>query len=89
MLRNLFVLQIERTQHAVSLQPIGGAASSPFISSEPIPSLPGVTDEYDPLRPNDYEDYMKKRREQRNREREEERKLEIEERERYVQLLNM
>lgn len=40
--------------------------SSPFIPSEPVPSLTGVADEYDPLRPNDYEeeedDYEKPRK---------------------------
>lgn len=36
---------------------------SPFIASDPVPSLTGVKDEYNPLRPNDYEDMMKKRRE--------------------------
>lgn len=45
--------------------------SSPFIPSEPVPSLTGVADEYDPLRPNDYEDFVKKRKEQRHKEREE------------------
>lgn len=36
---------------------------SPFIASDPVPSLTGVKDEYNPLRPNDYEDMMKKKRE--------------------------
>lgn len=30
-----------------------------------------MADEYDPLRPNDYEDFVKKRKEQRHKEREE------------------
>ncbi|CAH1785008.1 unnamed protein product, partial [Owenia fusiformis] len=55
-------------------------AASPFIPQES--SLTGVLDEYDPLRPNEYEDFIKKRREVRQREREREREREIEERER-------
>ncbi|XP_064605409.1 splicing factor 45-like isoform X2 [Liolophura sinensis] len=53
-------------------------ATSPFIT-EPVPSLTGVTDEYDPLRPNDYEEIMKKRREIKEREREEEKRRDLEE----------
>ncbi|XP_029635143.1 splicing factor 45 [Octopus sinensis] len=52
--------------------PPASLGSSPFIASEPVPSLTGVTDEYDPLRPNEYEEIVKKRREQRQKEREEE-----------------
>lgn len=44
---------------------------SPFIASEPMPSLTGVKDEYNPLRPNDYEDLVKKRKEQKIRDRDE------------------
>ncbi|XP_033744632.1 splicing factor 45-like [Pecten maximus] len=47
---------------------------SPFLPTDPVPSLTGVSDEYNPLRPNDYEEFMKKRKEQRQKEREEERK---------------
>ncbi|WAR26320.1 SPF45-like protein, partial [Mya arenaria] len=36
---------------------------SPFLPSDPVPSLTGVKDEYNPLRPNDYEELMKKRKE--------------------------
>jgi hypothetical protein len=46
---------------------------SPFLPSDPQPSLTGVIDEYEPLRPNDYEDFVKKRKEQRMKERDEER----------------
>jgi len=56
---------------------------SPFIASEAPGSILGVTDEYDPQRPNDYESYIKMRKDQRQREREEERKKELEERERF------
>ena len=55
---------------------------SPFIGSEAPIALTGLTDEYNPLQPNEYEDYLKKRKEQRQKEREEERKKECEERER-------
>ena len=52
--------------------PTGG---TPFIASEaPAVSLLGVSDEYDPLRPNDYEDFVKKRKEQKKREEEEKRR---------------
>ncbi|OWF53811.1 Splicing factor 45 [Mizuhopecten yessoensis] len=50
---------------------IGG---SPFLPTDPVPSLTGVSDEYNPLRPNDYEEFMKKRKDQRQKEREEERR---------------
>lgn len=52
--------------------PPASLGNSPFIASEPVPSLTGVADEYDPLRPNEYEEIVKKRREQRQKEREEE-----------------
>ncbi|KAK6174810.1 hypothetical protein SNE40_013387 [Patella caerulea] len=49
-------------------------ASLPFIPNEPVPSLTGVADEYNPLRPNDYEEVVKKKRDQKNKERAAERK---------------
>lgn len=52
--------------------PPASLGNSPFIASEPIPSLTGVADEYEPLRPNEYEEIVKKRREQRQKERDEE-----------------
>ena len=45
--------------------------SSPFIPSEPVPSLTGVKDEYNPLRPNDYEEITKKKKEERKKEEDE------------------
>ena len=45
-----------------------------------LPSMTGLGDEYDPLRPNEYEEFSKRRKKQR---REDERKLELEEREKY------
>lgn len=56
---------------------------SPFLPSEPQPSLTGVIDEYEPLRPNDYEDFVKKRKEQRMKEREEEKKKDLDDDRRY------
>ncbi|KAL3853330.1 hypothetical protein ACJMK2_016878 [Sinanodonta woodiana] len=66
---NLQTGRIERLPQPAIAITLGG---SPFIASEPVPSFTGVADEYDPLRPNDYEDFVKKRKEQRLREREEE-----------------
>ena len=48
-------------------------------SAEPTPSFAGVSDEYDPLRPNEYDEYSRKMR---HRKREEERQKEHEEKER-------
>lgn len=61
-----FFQQLERLSETFT----GG---SPFLPSDPQPSLTGVIDEYEPLRPNDYEDFVKKRKEQRMKERDEER----------------
>ena len=60
--------------------------SSPFLAVEApnASSFLGVTDEYDPRRPNDYESYVKMRKEQKMKEREEERKKDLEEREKLV-----
>ena len=46
---------------------------SPFIGCDAPASFLGVTDEYDPLKPNDYEKFIKLRREEKQREREERR----------------
>ena len=66
------------------------AAKMPaFIPTEVIPILPslmGLGDEYDPLRPNEYEEFSKRRKKQR---REEERKIELEEREKYCLLCHI
>ena len=68
---------------AAASSPSMGVTGSPFIGSEaPVATSLLVKDEYDPTRPNDYEEVVKRRREQRQKEREEERKKEIEERER-------
>ena len=45
-----------------------------------LPNLMALGDEYDPLRPNEYEEFSKRRKKQM---REEERKSELEEREKY------
>ncbi|XP_041350438.1 splicing factor 45-like [Gigantopelta aegis] len=47
---------------------------SPFVPSPVIPSITGVVDEYDPFRPNEYDDLVKKKKEQKQRDREEDRK---------------
>ena len=71
-------------------------ASTPKHSSSPSPlanmiigdssaissTFLGAVDEYDPLHPNDYEEYTKIVKERRQKEREEERRKEMEERER-------
>ncbi|XP_063432260.1 splicing factor 45-like isoform X6 [Mytilus trossulus] len=62
---NMLTGRLERLSESTT----GG---SPFLPSDPSSSLTGVIDEYDPLRPNDYEDFTKKRKEQRLKEREEE-----------------
>ncbi|XP_045164806.2 splicing factor 45-like [Mercenaria mercenaria] len=64
-LENVQVRERETRDTPVAL---GG---SPFIASDPVPSLTGVKDEYNPLRPNDYEDIMKKKRDQKQKERDE------------------
>lgn len=55
----------------VPLAPIIG---SPFIGADASMSFLGVIDEYEPLRPNDYETYVKMRKEERQRERDEDRR---------------
>lgn len=52
---------------------------SPFIGSDALLSFLGVIDEYDPLRPNEYETFRKLQKEER-REREEERRTDDRER---------
>jgi len=47
----------------------GTAGAAPFFGADMPLSFTGVTDEYDPLRPNDYESFSKKRREEKRRER--------------------
>ncbi|KAK3104085.1 hypothetical protein FSP39_024317 [Pinctada imbricata] len=71
-----FNLQTGRMERIPSTAQLG---SSPFIAADPVPSFTGVIDEYDPLRPNDYEDFVKKRKEQRQKERDDERKREMDE----------
>ena len=56
---------------------------SPFLPADPQSSLTGVIDEYDPLRPNDYEDFVKKRKEQRNKERDDDKRKDFDEDRRY------
>jgi len=48
-------------------------SAAPFFGADMPMSFSGITDEYDPLRPNDYESYSKKRREEKRRERDDDR----------------
>jgi len=48
-------------------------SSAPFFGADVPMSFSGVVDEYDPLRPNDYESFSKKRRDEKRREREDDR----------------
>lgn len=56
--------------------------ASPFIGVDASSSFLGVSDEYDPLRPNDYEHHCKEIKERKNRQKEDDRKKELQERER-------
>lgn len=56
------------------------AGHSPFLASEAPTSFPGITDEYDPFHPNDYEEVVTRKKEQRQRARDEEKKREADER---------
>ncbi|XP_052090631.1 splicing factor 45-like isoform X3 [Mytilus californianus] len=73
---NMLTGRLERLSESTT----GG---SPFLPSDPQSSLTGVIDEYDPLRPNDYEDFTKKRKEQRLKEREEEKHKNFDDDRRY------
>lgn len=82
------ILSIEKSFHILflylQLERIsdGAPANSPFIPTDP--SLTGVMDEYDPLRPNDYEDFVKRRKEQQKlKDREEEKRRDFDDDRRY------
>ena len=65
------------------LERMAASKMSALMAAEAItilPSLMALGDEYDPLRPNEYEEFSKRRKKQL---REEERKAELEEREKY------
>ena len=53
--------------HSPSPPPKIGSLSA-LIGMEPSINLTGVPDEYDPLHPNEYEDFAKKRRDDRRAE---------------------
>ena len=58
------LLQLESKRAA---QPMGG---SPFIPNDPPVALVFfVADEYDPLRPNEYEEFSKRRKKERDNQR--------------------
>ena len=64
--------------------PVPVIKSSPFIATDGSSSFLGVSDEYDPLCPNEFETYMKEVREKRARENEERRRRDMEDREKCV-----
>ena len=66
----IVVLQVERVSGgAGAVPPLG----SPFIGSDaPAGAFLGVVDEYDPMKPNDYETFLKMRRAEKQKEREKE-----------------
>lgn len=69
---NLQTGKIERAAApAPASVPITISPAAPFIASEAIggPSFTGVTDEYNPLMPNDYEELVKKKKEKKEEER--------------------
>jgi hypothetical protein len=47
---------------------------SPFLATEAPTAFPGVTDEYDPFHPNDYEEVVARIKEQKQMKREAERR---------------
>ena len=49
---------------------------TPFIATAPTESITGVADEYDPFKPNEYDDVVKKMKKEREREMERERRRE-------------
>ena len=83
--------RVERVERDYPREPIA-VGGSPFIASDPVPSLTGVKDEYNPLRPNDYEEMSKKKKEQRQKEddeRKRDRDREEEDRNRWVQYVRV
>ncbi|CAG5129306.1 unnamed protein product [Candidula unifasciata] len=63
-------------QASIAVAPITPSIPSTFIASDPIPSFTGVADEYDPLRPNEYDDVVKKIKDDKEKEREKDRRKE-------------
>jgi len=51
------------------MEAVYASPAAPFFGADAPLSFSGVNDEYDPLRPNDYESYSKKRRDEKRRER--------------------
>lgn len=63
-------------QASIAVAPVTPAAPSPFTMSEPTPSITGVADEYNPFCPNEYDDVVKKMRDNKEKEREKDRRRE-------------
>ncbi|KAK0051914.1 splicing factor 45 [Biomphalaria pfeifferi] len=59
-------------QASIAVAPITPSAISPFIPMEPTPSITGVADEYDPLRPNEYDEVVKKMKDEKDKDKERE-----------------
>ncbi|XP_059167700.1 splicing factor 45-like [Physella acuta] len=63
-------------QASIAVAPITPSSTSPFIQMEPTPSITGVADEYDPFRPNEYDEVVKRMKEDKEKEREKDRRRE-------------
>uniref|UniRef100_A0A0B6ZRA9 Splicing factor 45 n=3 Tax=Arion vulgaris TaxID=1028688 RepID=A0A0B6ZRA9_9EUPU len=63
-------------QASIAIAPITPSIPSVLIASDPIPSFTGVADEYDPLRPNEYDDVVKRLKDEKEKEREKDRRKE-------------
>ncbi|KAL8563504.1 hypothetical protein ACOMHN_066171 [Nucella lapillus] len=68
---NLQTGRMERLAAAAAspLVPMTITPATPFIGSEAVPSFTGVTDEYNPLVPNEYEELVKKKKDKKDEER--------------------
>ncbi|CAL1527159.1 unnamed protein product [Lymnaea stagnalis] len=61
-------------QASIAVAPITPSSTSPFIPMEPTPSITGVADEYDPFRPNEYDEVVKKIKDDKEKERDKDRR---------------
>lgn len=80
---HLSLMKLERVnpppiqpQASIAVAPITPSSTSPFIQMEPTPSITGVADEYDPFRPNEYDEVVKRMKEDKEKEREKDRRRE-------------
>jgi len=70
--------KVTMPQASVAVAPSTPSLPTPFISSDPAQSITGVADEYDPFKPNEYDDVVKKMKKDRERERRREERRERE-----------